>query len=399
MNCERGNISRALLAFIVDQYLARNQFSQTRACFRHEASSLFANALPNQNMLSLEEMLSQYILMKKQNIELEKEKVLLMQEKNRIQRLLQDMQNAMTLFNASSPWSNNNVAGVIANSALVPPMQNSITTLPPVASTTMVFPVQNTTSLPPSKPSPPMNSVNFSTPMVRGFDQNRKDSPAVYESGVAKKPRGRPPGKKKPVQGPKQVQGINMPLPSPVNKVDFGSSSGMTQSMVGNFAISGSHISTTHPTPFSFHSDTHGVTPVTGISPVATCNGEVIVPSSNVISTIMVEPQEQMVYKENNRGISPPEASKSDSVDKTSTGVLDVNSSHTLENLDKSFSKEISTSESERERDNYADLDFPNRGLDDWSKIDFSSFGIEDSFTNLSRDIEMQNQEFFDHQA
>lgn len=53
-----------------------------------------------------------------------------------------------------------------------------------------------------------MNSVNFSTPMVRGFDQNRKDSPAVYESGVAKKPRGRPPGKKKPVQGPKQVQGI-----------------------------------------------------------------------------------------------------------------------------------------------------------------------------------------------
>jgi len=163
MNCERGNISRALLAFIVDQYLARNQFSQTRACFRHEASSLFANALPNQvilpsfsifsffsfslsnfflhsslqfyffvsqNMLSLEEMLSQYILMKKQNIELEKEKVLLMQEKNRIQRLLQDMQNAMTLFNASSPWSNN-VAGVIANSALVPPMQNSNTTLPP----------------------------------------------------------------------------------------------------------------------------------------------------------------------------------------------------------------------------------------------------------------------------
>lgn len=36
--------------------------------------------------------------------------------------------------------------------------------------------------------------------MVRGFDKKRKDSTTIYESGVAKKPHGRPHGKKKQVQ-------------------------------------------------------------------------------------------------------------------------------------------------------------------------------------------------------
>ncbi|KAK7382564.1 hypothetical protein VNO80_01467 [Phaseolus coccineus] len=331
MTCERGNLSRPLLAFIVDQYLSRNQFSQTRASFRNEASSVFANARPNQNLLSLEEMMNQYIRMKKQNIELDKEKMMLMQEKNRIQKLLQDMQNALDIFNVRSP---SNVAAMITNSALVPPVQNSNTT-PPVASNTMWLPPKS------------MNNVNFSSPMISASGMKRKDSPSVDGSVAAKKRRGRPPTKKKQVQ----------PLPCAFNKADFGSSSAITQSLIGNLPVRASHIS-------------HDVSPSTHISPVATRNGEVIAPSYNVISTnkrVIVQPQEQMVYnqeqmvyKEGNRDISPLEASKRDMADRTNMRALDVNCSHILENLDKSSSNEIPISD--KERDNSAHLDFS--GLD-----------------------------------
>jgi len=45
------------------------------------------------------------------------------QEKNRIQMLLQDMQNAVNNFNARSPLSN--AATVITNSTVIPPIENS----------------------------------------------------------------------------------------------------------------------------------------------------------------------------------------------------------------------------------------------------------------------------------
>jgi len=60
--------------------------------------------------------------MKNENILLKKEKVMMMQEKNRIQMFLQNMQNAVNTFNARSPLSN--AATVITNSTAVPPLQN-----------------------------------------------------------------------------------------------------------------------------------------------------------------------------------------------------------------------------------------------------------------------------------
>jgi len=71
----------------------------------------------------------QYIFMKKQNILLDKENVMLMQEKHRIKMLLQDLQNVLDSFNArSSPLSN--APTMIQNSAVVPPMQNSNRNIP-----------------------------------------------------------------------------------------------------------------------------------------------------------------------------------------------------------------------------------------------------------------------------
>jgi len=163
MTCARGNVPETVIAFIVDRYLSRNQFSQTQATFRNEASILLADSPANEvltlifqsfcfyhvsfnlsqdelaflishfsrrffllskNLLTLEGIVDQYIFMKKQNNLLDKENVMLMQEKHRIQMLLQDLQNVLDSFNArSSPFSN--AAAMIQNSAVLPPMQNS----------------------------------------------------------------------------------------------------------------------------------------------------------------------------------------------------------------------------------------------------------------------------------
>jgi len=167
-------------------------------------------------------------------------------------------------------------------------------------------------------------------------------------------------------------------LPTPSNKVDFGSSSATTQSLVGNYALRGSPVSTNSvprtlsiirsdqcDTQVSLPSD---VSQPTEISPAAACNGKVIAPGYNVISTngVMVEPVKQKVYKEHNHGISPLEAH----TDQTNEGDANKTSTGTL---DKPFSNEIPTSESDKDRDIWEHLDFSNIGLDDWFKIDFST--------------------------
>jgi len=185
-----------------------------------------------QNVLSLEEILNQYILLKKQHTRLEEEKVMVMQEKNRIQKLLQDIQNGMVSFNARSPMSN--VTTIITNSAIARPVEKSIRTTPGrcidfmvinelncdycylflkflssfplltycffllllVASSTIIFPMQNTMSL----PIKPTDNKNLSSPMIGVFDKKRKEISTANGSVVAKKPRGRKPGKKMQLQ-------------------------------------------------------------------------------------------------------------------------------------------------------------------------------------------------------
>jgi len=192
--------------------------------------------------------------------------------------------------------------------------------------------------------------------------------------------------------------GINTLLPSPSNKVDFGSSSTSTQSLVGNSALRGSLISAnsvsrTLPITHSIQSDAHvslsvssDVAQTTEISPTAACNGEVITPCYNVISAngVMVQPEKQMVYREDNNDISPiePHSDQTNNGDsyKTSTGTLD-----------KPLGIPTSQSESDKDRDIWAQL-----GLDD---IDFSSSEEDDSFTKMIRDIEIMNENASDQLA
>jgi len=104
-------------------FLFSQIFTYEFVCFFTLVNFCFLGVLVFQNLWSLEAILNQYIFMKKQNILVEKEKVMMTQEKNRIQMLLQDMQNAVNNFNARSPLSN--AATVITNSTVIPPIENS----------------------------------------------------------------------------------------------------------------------------------------------------------------------------------------------------------------------------------------------------------------------------------
>ncbi|XP_014516463.1 uncharacterized protein LOC106774119 [Vigna radiata var. radiata] len=334
MTCARGNISEALIVFIVDRYLCHNQFSQTRATFRNEASTLFVDSPANENLLSLEGIVDQYIFMKNQNILLNKQNAMLKQEKHNTQMLLQNLQNVLDSFHARSSTSCNTQA-IIQNSAVLLPMLNSNSNIP-VVSTSTNFPMQNTMSVTPTI----MDNINLSSPMIQMFRQKRKDTPTIDGSKVAKKPRGRP--------RKNHVQGINTLLPSPSNKVDSGSSSVTTQSLVENYAVSGSQtdsISGTLSNSNQCHIPSHISQSNDEISPAAASNGEAIVTCYNVIST--------------NRGM-------------VQTNKVDAHQTIT-ETLDKPLLNEILTSESDKDRDIWANFDFSNIGLDDWSEIDFSN--------------------------
>jgi len=167
-----------------------------------------------------------------------------------------------------------------------------------------------------------------------------------------------------------------MSLSSPNNKVDFGSFDASTQSLVINptlkeSQISTNYVSTTHPIIHSFPSDTD-------VTLVAKCNGEVIAPSYNVITTKrdMVDHVKQMACNEgnidfssivaNNDETQKRDTNKESNMDTniTSTIALDVNSFDIPKNLDTSFSNDIAASEFDNKRDDCIYLDFSEDMLD-----------------------------------
>ncbi|KAG2404738.1 uncharacterized protein HKW66_Vig0243850 [Vigna angularis] len=104
----KGKVTPNQIAFIVDRYLCDNNFSITRSSFRTEASSLIANSPIHEapkSLLTLGEMLDEYICLKEQKVMLDQERIVVEQEKKRVQMLLQGMQNVMTAYNASGNLS------------------------------------------------------------------------------------------------------------------------------------------------------------------------------------------------------------------------------------------------------------------------------------------------------
>ncbi|KAL5180291.1 hypothetical protein HKD37_01G001457 [Glycine soja] len=378
----RRNINPVHVAFIVDKYLCDNHFSNTRCIFRNEASSLFATSSINQLPKTLEEMLNEYIFLKKQNVVLNQERVMVMEEKNRIQILLQGMQNALNTYNAFQRSPSLNVAGMNANFAVVPQPRVYNKTPQGVSTITSIAAAMQNTSNTQLLTRPVNTNVdtgNFSTPMISVSDKKRKDTEAVNGPIVAKKPRGRPPGRKNQVQGentsPQSSNAVN-------NQVVSWPSSSATQSSSGNCAPSGSLVqgsnavkgSFNHPPLFvpdnspipktpttqSSQSDTY-VSP-TKIYPAASCNGEASPTccTMNPTNKVMVGPETQMAYKENSHCNSPIEVDTGKSSKKDDVrSKLNFDASNMPESLDKSLSNEVYTSESDKEVD-ISDIDFSN---------------------------------------
>ncbi|KHN12951.1 hypothetical protein glysoja_042219 [Glycine soja] len=378
----RRNINPVHVAFIVDKYLCDNHFSNTRCIFRNEASSLFATSSINQLPKTLEEMLDEYIFLKKQNVVLNQERVMVMEEKNRIQILLQGMQNALNTYNAFQRSPSLNVAGMNANFAVVPQPRVYNKTPQGVSTITSIAAAMQNTSNTQLLTRPVNTNVdtgNFSTPMISVSDKKRKDTEAVNGPIVAKKPRGRPPGRKNQVQGentsPQSSNAVN-------NQVVSWPSSSATQSSSGNCAPSGSLVqgsnavkgSFNHPPLFvpdnspipktpttqSSQSDTY-VSP-TKIYPAASCNGEASPTccTMNPTNKVMVGPETQMAYKENSHCNSPIEVDTGKSSKKDDVrSKLNFDASNMPESLDKSLSNEVYTSESDKEVD-ISDIDFSN---------------------------------------
>ncbi|QHO53970.1 uncharacterized protein DS421_2g52650 [Arachis hypogaea] len=184
----KGKVTPIQIAFIVDRYLCDNNYSETRTAFRNEASSLLTNSPIHKapkSLLSLGEMLDEYVCMKEQKVMVEQERVLVEQEKNRVQMLLNGIQNVMNAFNATT-----------SSRSIVAPSNR---TPPPGVSTTM----QNASTVH-SLPQPintNTESANFSIPVLNLSDRKRKDTIAVDVSSAAKKSRGKSSNRRIPFQG------------------------------------------------------------------------------------------------------------------------------------------------------------------------------------------------------
>ncbi|KAG5042635.1 hypothetical protein JHK87_006550 [Glycine soja] len=348
-------INPALVALMVHQYLRDNHFSQTSSIFLNEASSLFTDSSTNQlskTMLGLVQILDEYMCLKKQKEMLHQQRVMVIQEKYRLQMFVQGLQNVINTF--QKPLSLN-VVGMSTNSAVVPQWRLCNETPSGLVWIDARRAFESVSSIASIGSAMQNTFGNFSTPMISASDKKRKDTEIVNGPAVGKKPRGRPPGRKN------QVQGQNtLPQSSNVvnNQVVSWQSSSSTLPPSGICAPNGSQVQGSNVAKGSFN---HPL--------------------------VMFDPEKQMAYKESSHCNSPIEAdtgktSKKDDV----RGKLNFDASNMPESLDKSLANEVSTSELDKGVV-ISDIDFSNL---DWSlqgtsfEDFFDPIGLTDSKDNAS---------------
>ncbi|KAJ8503748.1 hypothetical protein OPV22_004634 [Ensete ventricosum] len=98
-NLGKGKVTPVQIAFIVDRYLADNHFASTLAAFRCEASDLFSKTKAKEvpkGLLGLGEMLDEYISLKEQRVVLD-------QEKRRVEMALHGMQEVLRAYHSAGP--------------------------------------------------------------------------------------------------------------------------------------------------------------------------------------------------------------------------------------------------------------------------------------------------------
>nr|GEU72735.1 hypothetical protein [Tanacetum cinerariifolium] len=178
----RGKVTPVQVAFIVDRYLSDNNFVQTRSAFRSEASHLIAKSPVNEaprSLLSLGDMLDEYICLKEQKIIISQDKTRLDHEKLKVQNLLKGMQDVMNTYNDNVPSSS------------APPAPVVMTVAPAAAAN---LPVYNTpVMISASRPSRSISQhANYSAPTTSQTTlKKRKNSKDVSSAALPATKRSR----------------------------------------------------------------------------------------------------------------------------------------------------------------------------------------------------------------
>ncbi|XP_020233028.2 uncharacterized protein LOC109813271, partial [Cajanus cajan] len=233
------------------------------------------------SLLTLGEMLDEYICLKEQKVMLDQDRVVMEQEKNRVQMLLQGMHNVMIAYNASG-----NLPAPAAKSAVVAVPQPTFSYKSHPGNPTSVQNKLNTPLLPQSSNSNAEGGNMSTVPIVNVSDKKRKDTKTADAPPAAKKSRGRSSSRKIPVQGqnaPQQsdnvVNNTIVAQPSAIQSSSENCIPRQSQVQGSNVAKclfnqstpsvpSNSPVPKTPPRTKSSHSDTH-VSP-SEISSVAT---------------------------------------------------------------------------------------------------------------------------------
>ncbi|XP_020114154.1 uncharacterized protein LOC109728203 [Ananas comosus] len=170
-NLGKGKVTPVQVAFIVDRYLADNNYAGALSAFRSEAADLFSKTKGKEvpkGLLGLGEILDEYICLKEQ-------RVLVDQEKRRVETAMQGMQEVMRSYHSS--------------------INASLPSSPPLLPPQFVASTPTGPALPPLYPSngsPSGNPINMTPvlsypPMVsmvphKGAEANNLPTPTVTSS-------------------------------------------------------------------------------------------------------------------------------------------------------------------------------------------------------------------------
>ncbi|GAB2230079.1 hypothetical protein Droror1_Dr00014335 [Drosera rotundifolia] len=183
--------------YMVDCYLARNKFCETRYLFRQEASFALANLILDvapEDLMTLEAILNEYIQLKRQKEMMDQQRHRLVQERNKIDALLQGMQQAMNAYNSGT---------AVCCVPLVPPRPSSMEISPSSMEISPATYANGMSALPAGYPSlwatpitsvPLPETVNkepayFSAPAASCLPPRKRSRNITEETRAIKKPR------------------------------------------------------------------------------------------------------------------------------------------------------------------------------------------------------------------
>ncbi|KAF5953682.1 hypothetical protein HYC85_006538 [Camellia sinensis] len=382
----KGKVTPVQIAFIVDQYLSDNNFSQTRSTFRTEASDLISKSRVQEapkSLLTLGAILDEYICLKEQKVTLDQEKYCLEKEKIRVQALLRGMQDVMNGYNAGG-----------SATPPPPPMVSSVAAPQidlPIKSPAG-YPLYNTPIMvPSSNPSnTQMDASNFSTPITNHPTAKRRKSPKDVPDipSTAKRLCSHLPTNQLPIKGNSTCSQSSNAVTNPKYGLQFSAVPSSPHDMV----LNGSPTNFPVPkTPLRANSSANksaspletssAVTSDNDVSPQQKTSANCIVISSE---TIRVSPVKQLTYYSIERNhcfsSSSPVKTNLNRLNKRDhvKGRLDFDGSDTPKNSWKPIPDGISLSDSNKEGEIF-DLDLPN----------LDAFGIDFSLSELLVDFDL----------